>query len=85
MRLFSKKKSMSVSQELKDFFRNNNLGWYLERGEHSGCWDRGCSHPVEELHVYKEPNKNIGWSFEEGCSDEMIINILLDRLSAKPN
>jgi len=69
------------SKFLKDFFQENGLNYEWRIGEHAGCWDKGCSHPVNELNIWRGNDKRFSWSFEEGCSDEMIVNNLTDRLS----
>ena len=71
---------MKISEELQKWMNDRGLVWYVEETEHHGCWGKGCSHTIEELHIRKAETPNFGWSFENGCSDKMIIKTLSSRL-----
>lgn len=74
-----------INDTLNAFFREKGLNGEWRTTEHDGCWGKGCSHPGKnELNVWRGDYRNISWSFEEGCSDKMIIETLTDRINKKP-
>lgn len=72
---------MIISSTLKRFLIANNFVYRIESEEDYGCWNRGCSHFHNELKIHKKGITKYGFSFEEGCSDEMITATLLSRLA----
>ncbi len=73
-----------IDNNLESFLKENGLNYEWRVGEHSGCWDKGCSHPVNELNIWKGNVRKYSFTFEEGCSTEMIIETLTDRLKEAP-
>lgn len=71
-----------LDKELESFLSGRGLNYEWRETEHSGCWGKSCEgeHFVWELNIWYGDNRKFSWSFEEGCTAEMIIKTMTNRL-----
>lgn len=74
-------KNNTIEPSLADFLREKGLNYEWRTTEHSGCWDKGCSHSEWELNIWHGSNRRFSWSFAEGCTPKMIETTLVSRMN----
>lgn len=78
------KRADLLPREIKDFLVDNGLNCEWRTGEHDGCWDKGCSHPVNELNIWRGDERRFSMTFEEGCRVSQVLHHLTDRVHTLP-
>jgi hypothetical protein len=68
---------MKISNLLQSWLKENGFQWAIQHSEHPGCWDKQCSHYIEEVVIWEQKEPTMKWAFERGCSDDFIIKTLL--------
>lgn len=64
-----------IPQELHEYLKWNGFTSKWIVSEHPGCWDRDCSHDMNELSILR-PRQKGSVDFQEGCTVDLIISVL---------